>query len=231
MMSRQFVLVVEDEEDIMEVIRFNLEKEGYEVHQALSGEKALQVIENNLPSLVLLDLMLPGINGLDLCRIFKQNDRTKAIPVIMLTAKSEDADIVAGLEMGAEDYITKPFSPRVLLARVRTVLRRRESGVKDDSSVIQVEGMQIHPGRHEVTMGENVVDLTPSEFRILHYLARRPGWVYSRDQIIDAIRGHGYVVTDRAIDVQVVGLRKKLGDCGKLIETVRGIGYRFRDRR
>ena len=230
-MSRQSVLVVEDEEDIMEVIRFNLEKEGYEVYQALSGEKALQVIENNLPSLVLLDLMLPGINGLDLCRIFKQNDRTKAIPVIMLTAKSEDADIVAGLEMGAEDYITKPFSPRVLLARVRTVLRRRETGVKDDSSVIQVEGMQIHPGRHEVTMGDNVVDLTPSEFRILHYLARRPGWVYSRDQIIDAIRGHGYVVTDRAIDVQVVGLRKKLGDYGKLIETVRGIGYRFRDRR
>ena len=230
-MSRQSVLVVEDEEDIMEVIRFNLEKEGYEVNQALSGEKALQVIENNLPSLVLLDLMLPGINGLDLCRIFKQNDRTKAIPVIMLTAKSEDADIVAGLEMGAEDYITKPFSPRVLLARVRTVLRRRETGVKDDSSVIQVEGMQIHPGRHEVTMGENVVDLTPSEFRILHYLARRPGWVYSRDQIIDAIRGHGYVVTDRAIDVQVVGLRKKLGDYGKFIETVRGIGYRFRDRR
>ena len=231
MMSRQSVLVVEDEEDIMEVIRFNLEKEGYEVHQALSGEKAFQVIENNLPSLILLDLMLPGINGLDLCRIFKQNDRTKAIPVIMLTAKSEDADIVAGLEMGAEDYITKPFSPRVLLARVRTVLRRRETGVKDDSSVIQVEGMQIHPGRHEVTMGENVVDLTPSEFRILHYLARRPGWVYSRDQIIDAIRGHGYVVTDRAIDVQVVGLRKKLGDYGKFIETVRGIGYRFRDRR
>jgi len=231
MMSRQSVLVVEDEEDIMEVIRFNLEKEGYEVHQALSGEKALQVIENNLPSLVLLDLMLPGINGLDLCRIFKQNDRTKAIPVIMLTAKSEDADIVAGLEMGAEDYITKPFSPRGLVARVRTILRRRESGVKDDSSVIQVEGMQIHPGRHEVTMGENVVDLTPSEFRILHYLARRPGWVYSRDQIIDAIRGHGYVVTDPAIDVQVVGLRKKLGDYGKLIETVRGIGYRFRDRR
>ena len=230
-MSRQSVIVVEDEEDIMEVIRFNLEKEGYEVHQALSGEKALQVIENNLPSLVLLDLMLPGINGLDLCRIFKQNDRTKAIPVIMLTAKSEDADIVAGLEMGAEDYITKPFSPRVLLARVRTVLRRRETGVKVDSSVIQVEGMQIHPGRHEVTMGDNVVDLTPSEFRILHYLARRPGWVYSRDQIIDAIRGHGYVVTDRAIDVQVVGLRKKLGDYGKLIETVRGIGYRFRDRR
>ena len=230
-MSSQSVLVVEDEEDIMEVIRFNLEKEGYEVYQALSGEKALQVIENNLPSLVLLDLMLPGINGLDLCRILKQNDRTKAIPVIMLTAKSEDADIVAGLEMGAEDYITKPFSPRVLLARVRTVLRRRESGVKDDSSVIQVEGMQIHPGRHEVTMGDNVVDLTPSEFRILHYLARRPGWVYSRDQIIDAIRGHGYVVTDRAIDVQVVGLRKKLGDYGKFIETVRGIGYRFRDRR
>ena len=230
-MSSQSVLVVEDEEDIMEVIRFNLEKEGYEVYQALSGEKALQVIENNLPSLVLLDLMLPGINGLDLCRILKQNDRTKAIPVIMLTAKSEDADIVAGLEMGAEDYITKPFSPRVLLARVRTVLRRRETGVKDDSSVIQVEGMQIHPGRHEVTMGDNVVDLTPSEFRILHYLARRPGWVYSRDQIIDAIRGHGYVVTDRAIDVQVVGLRKKLGDYGKFIETVRGIGYRFRDRR
>jgi len=231
MMSRQSVLVVEDEEDIMEVIRFNLEKDGYEVNQALSGEKALQVIENNLPSLVLLDLMLPGINGLDLCRILKQNDRTKAIPVIMLTAKSEDADIVAGLEMGAEDYIIKPFSPRVLLARVRTVLRRRETGVKDDSSVIQVDGMQIHPGRHEVTMGENVVDLTASEFRILHYLARRPGWVYSRDQIIDAIRGHGYVVTDRAIDVQVVGLRKKLGHYGKFIETVRGIGYRFRDRR
>ena len=174
--------------------------------------------------------MLPGISGLDLCRKLKQQDDTRQIPIIMVTAKTEDADIVAGLELGAEDYITKPFSPRVLIARVRSVLRRQKIGVIDESNIINFDGILINPGQHKVSINDTRLDLTPSEFRILHFLARRPGWVYTRDQIIDAVRGEGYAITDRAIDVQVVGLRKKMGGFGAWIETVRGIGYRFREK-
>ncbi len=229
-MSKSTIVVVEDEEDIYEVVRYNLEKEGFHVHGAFSGEIAQQKITEHQPDLVLLDLMLPGISGLDLCRKLKQQDDTRQIPIIMVTAKTEDADIVAGLELGAEDYITKPFSPRVLIARVRSVLRRQKIGVIDESNIINFDGILINPGQHKVSINDTRLDLTPSEFRILHFLARRPGWVYTRDQIIDAVRGEGYAITDRAIDVQVVGLRKKMGEFGAWIETVRGIGYRFREK-
>ena len=229
-MSKSTIVVVEDEEDIYEVVRYNLEKEGFHVHGAISGEIAQQKIKVHQPDLVLLDLMLPGISGLDLCRKLKQQDDTRQIPIIMVTAKTEDADIVAGLELGAEDYITKPFSPRVLIARVRSVLRRQKIGVIDESNIINFDGILINPGQHKVSINDTRLDLTPSEFRILHFLARRPGWVYTRDQIIDAVRGEGYAITDRAIDVQVVGLRKKMGGFGAWIETVRGIGYRFREK-
>jgi two-component system phosphate regulon response regulator PhoB len=173
--------------------------------------------------------MLPGISGLELCKKLKQDENTRDIPVIMVTAKSEDADIVTGLELGAEDYITKPFSPRVLVARVLSVLRRQNKDGFDEKNVLKIDGLNINPGRHEVILNGESLNLTNSEFRILHFLVRRAGWVYTRDQIIDAIRGEGYAVTDRAIDVQVVGLRKKLGEYGAWIETVRGIGYRFKD--
>ena len=229
-MSKSTIVVVEDEEDIYEVVRYNLEKEGFHVHGAFSGEIAQQIIKVHQPDLVLLDLMLPGISGLDLCRKLKQQDDTRQIPIIMVTAKTEDSDIVAGLELGAEDYITKPFSPRVLIARVRSVLRRQKIGVIDESNIINFDGILINPGQHKVSINDTRLDLTPSEFRILHFLARRPGWVYTRDQIIDAVRGDGYAITDRAIDVQVVGLRKKMGEFGAWIETVRGIGYRFREK-
>ena len=229
-MSKSTIVVVEDEEDIYEVVRYNLEKEGFHVHGAFSGEIAQQKITEHQPDLVLLDLMLPGISGLDLCRKLKQQDETRQIPIIMVTAKTEDSDIVAGLELGAEDYITKPFSPRVLIARVRSVLRRQKIGVIDESNIINFDGILINPGQHKVSINDTRLDLTPSEFRILHFLARRPGWVYTRDQIIDAVRGEGYAITDRAIDVQVVGLRKKMGGFGAWIETVHGIGYRFREK-
>ena len=226
-MSNKFILIVEDEEDILEVLRYNLEKEGYRIQSAISGEEARQRIQQEIPELVLLDLMLPGISGLDLCRMLKQEERTKSIPIVMLTAKSSEADIVAGLELGADDYVVKPFSPRVLLARLHSVLRRRQREIPQAASFLQLGILEIHPGKHQAFVLGQPIALTPTEFRILHFLARHPGWVYTRDQIIDAIRGETYVITDRAIDVQMVGLRKKLGDAGSLIETVRGIGYRF----
>jgi two-component system phosphate regulon response regulator PhoB len=226
-MTKKCILIVEDEEDILEVIRYNLEKEGYRVREALSGEEARHLVSQQPPDLILLDLMLPGISGLDLCRIFKQDEKTQSIPVVMLTAKGEETDIVTGLELGADDYVVKPFSPRVLLARLGSVLRRRQRELPQDDSTIRLGALEIHPGRHQALHMGEPVPLTPTEFRILHFLARHPGWVYTRDQIIDSIRGESYVVTDRAIDVQIVGLRKKLGDAGHLIETVRGIGYRF----
>ena len=221
------ILIVEDEEDILDVLKYNLHQAGYRTLEAPNGETARNLIRQASPDLVLLDLMLPGINGLDLCRIFKKEEATRNIPILMLTAKSSEADIVAGLEMGAEDYVVKPFSPRVLLARIQTVLRRNPASVPEPSSSLIFGTLEIHPGRHLVSIDGQQIPLTPTEFRILHFLARHPGWVYTRDQMIDATHGENYFVTDRAIDVQIVGLRKKLGESGNLIETVRGIGYRF----
>lgn len=227
-MSKANILVVEDEAEILELLVYNLEKEGYSVRPATSGEEALRLARQQPPDLTLLDLMLPGIDGLEVCKALKADSSTRNIPVIMLTARSEEADIVTGLELGADDYITKPFSRRVLLARVKAVLRRVSEEIAiDEQGVVRIHELVINPGRHEVIVGDDAVSLTLTEFRVLHFLANRPGWVFTRSQIVEAVRGDDYPVTDRSVDVQVVGLRKKLGDAGRYVETVRGVGYRF----
>jgi two-component system, OmpR family, alkaline phosphatase synthesis response regulator PhoP len=223
------ILIIDDEEDILELVRYNLAKNGYNVVCATSGEVGLVRVREHRPDLILLDLMLPGLDGLDICKILRNESNTLHIPIIMLTARGEDADIVAGLELGADDYITKPFSPRVLLARVKAVLRRLKSESIEDNAIIKIHGIIINPGRHEIIVENQSLDLTATEFRILNFLAKRPGWVFTRDQIINAVKGDDYPVTERSVDVQVVGLRKKLGEAGKNIETVRGVGYRFRE--
>jgi two-component system alkaline phosphatase synthesis response regulator PhoP len=228
-MAKEHILVVEDEEDILELLRYNLTKEGFRVTGVTSGEEALRSAKTLLPDLVLLDLMLPGVDGLEICRILKQDNRTQHLPVVMVTAKGEEADIVTGLELGADDYITKPFSPRVLLARVRSVLRRRTRNVPGEADPVSIHGILIHPGRHEVLVEGKVADLTATEFRLLHLLARRPGWVFTRSQIVQGVHGNDYPVSDRSVDVQVVGLRKKLGSAGQFVDTVRGVGYRLRE--
>lgn len=228
-MSMDSILVVEDEDDIAELIRYNLEKEKYGVTVAASGEKGVDAARKNKPDLVLLDLMLPGMNGLEVCRALKSDRTTRDIPIVMVTARGEESDIVTGLELGAEDYVTKPFGTKVLLARVRAVLRRRQARPPGEDEPISIHDIEIHPGRHEVRAGGEEVVLTNTEFRILHFLARRPGWVFTRYQIVDGIRGENYPVTERAVDVQIVALRRKLGGFGGLIETVRGVGYRFKE--
>lgn len=228
-MAREKILVVDDEEDILELVEYNLAKNGYQVTCVATGEDALKRARSELPDLVVLDLMLPGVDGLEVCKILKNDRKTSYIPIVMLTAKGEEADIVTGLELGADDYVTKPFSPRILLARVRAVLRRKTQATPEETEVIKRHELVIHPGRHEVLIGDKRVDLTFTEFRVLHFLARRPGWVFTRSQIVDAVRGSDYPVTDRSVDVQIVGLRKKLATAGKYVETVRGVGYRFRE--
>ena len=226
-MAKEKILVVDDEEDILELIQYNLTREGYAVVGAASGEKALQIAKTESIDLIVLDLMLPAIDGLEVAKRLKRDPKTDQIPIIMLTAKGEEADVVTGLELGADDYIRKPFSPRILVARIRAVLRRLASTPADEMAIIQVHDIKLHPGRREVEAGGRQLDLTYTEFQVLYYLASRPGWVYTRGQIVDAVRGDDYPVTDRAVDVQIVGLRKKLGGYGKYIETVRGVGYRF----
>ncbi len=228
MSSKGHILVVEDEEEILELVTYNLRKEGYRVDSVTSGEDALAKVKSGPPDLILLDLMLPGVDGLEVCKSIKNNPETAHVAIIMLTARSEEADIVTGLELGADDYVTKPFSRRVLLARVKAVMRRgREEQIADDMESLRVHDIVINPGRHEVLVADESVSLTITEFRVLHFLANRPGWVFTRSQIVEAVRGDGYPVTDRSVDVQIVGLRKKLGDAGRYIETVRGVGYRF----
>lgn len=228
-MANQKVLVVDDEEDILELLKFNLSREGYQVPCAESGEQALGLIRSENPDLIVLDLMLPGIDGLEVTRRLKNDPNTKNLPIVMLTAKGEEADIVTGLELGADDYITKPFSPRILVARVRAIFRRKIKGQPEETSVLRIHDLEIDPGRHEALINGEPVQLTFTEFGILNYMARRPGWVFTRLQIVEAVRGEDYPVTDRSVDVQIVGLRKKLGPAGKYIETVRGVGYRFKE--
>jgi len=229
-MPKEKILVVDDEEDIRELVKYNLAREGYKIFCASSGEKALKKARAKLLDLIVLDLMLPGIDGLEVTKILKNDPKTQHIPIIMLTAKEEEADIVTGLELGADDYITKPFSPRVLVARIRAVIRRKKKEYDEVELEIEIHDLVIHPGRNRVLIRGRPVELTFTEFQILYVLARRPGWVFTRSQIVDAIRGGDYPVTDRSVDVQIVGLRKKIGPYSKYIETVRGIGYRFREK-
>jgi two-component system phosphate regulon response regulator PhoB len=226
---RKTVLVVEDEESIVELLRYNLVKEGYAVTAAVSGEEGMTLARQRHPDLILLDLMLPGMDGLEVCRRLKKEKGTEGIPVIMLTARGEETDVVAGLELGADDYLVKPFSPRVLAARIRAVLRRHAVPPAAERETLAAGDIFLDRSRREVLVAGAAVDLTFTEFEVLWYLARHPGLVYTRSQIVDAVRGSDYPVTERAVDVQIVGLRRKLGAAGKLVETVRGVGYRFRD--
>ena len=233
-MGKLNVLVVEDEADIQQLVSYNLIRAGFNVTCADTGEEALERIRIEEIDCVLLDLMLPGMSGLEVCATMRKTESSLAqsIPIIMLTAKGEEEDVVAGFESGADDYITKPFSPKVLVARIKAVIKRAMTAGRsvDDSkkSVIALDGLEIDKGRHEVRLNSNPVQLTTTEFGILVLLAGKPGWVFTRQQIIDAVRGYDFLITPRAIDVQIFGLRQKLGEYSAMIETVRGIGYRYK---
>jgi len=229
MTGKPTILVVEDEEDLRDIIIYNLKREGYQVVGVETGEQGMEQANALMPGLIILDLMLPGMNGLDVCRQIKQDSNTRDIPIIIVSAKGEEADIVSGLELGADDYVPKPFSPSILLARVRAVLRRSKQAAMKDDQKVHIDGLVIDSKKFQLSIDGVPGKLTKSEFGILYFLATHRGWVFTRYQIVDAIRGEQYVVTERAIDVQIAGLRKKLGDYAVLIETVRGVGYRFKE--
>jgi len=231
-MAKAVILVIEDDPDIRELLAYTLGKEGYEVLQAPSGEAGFRAIAEKKPDLVVLDVMLPGMDGLELLRQVKGESSLRGISVIMVSAKGEETDVVAALELGADDYVTKPFSPRVLVARVRTALRRAVA--QDAAGIVQpgivvIGEFRLDSGRHEVRVGDTPIDLSATEFAIIERLARAPGRVFTRSQIIDSVKGRDYPVTDRSVDVQVLSIRRKLGEHADILETVRGVGYRFRD--
>ncbi|MBN2444261.1 MAG: response regulator [Spirochaetales bacterium] len=231
-MALKHILVVEDDKNILELIEYNLNKKGYKITCVSTGENALMAVGEQKPDLILLDLMLPGIDGITICDLLKNSDTTKDIPVIMVTAKGEEEDVVKGLKVGADDYVTKPFSINVLLARIAAVLRRsggKSSGKGEVEQPLLIHDLSIDPVRHKILLQNKPIELTLTEYKILYYLARHPGRVFTRYQIVEAVRGEGYVVTERSIDVLIFGLRKKLGELEDYIETVRGIGYRFKE--
>ena len=221
------ILIIEDEPDISELIEYSLTQSGYSIIVSDNGENGIEVTRKHSPDLILLDLMLPGINGIDVCRILKNDNDTSEVSIIMLTALGQEEDIIKGLETGADDYVTKPFSFPVLEARIQSVLRRvKKDNIKNGN--VSNSGIVISSRKREVHIdGIKIEDFTFTEFQILHLLASHPGWVFTRYQIIDKIRGDNYPVTDRSVDFQIVGLRKKMGEKGKLINTIRGVGYRF----
>jgi two-component system phosphate regulon response regulator PhoB len=232
-MGKITILVVEDEAAIQQLVSYNLIKAGFHVTCADNGEEALECLLQETIDCVLLDLMLPGMSGLEVCETIRRKSEKNGryIPIVMLTAKGEEEDIVEGLEYGADDYVTKPFSPKVLIARIKAVLRRgyeKKKQEEEDQGTIVVGELEINKGRHEVMLQGELLHLTMTEFGILALLASKPGWVFSRQQIIDSVRGYDFLITPRAIDVQIFGLRKKMGDFGTLVETVRGVGYRFK---
>jgi two-component system phosphate regulon response regulator PhoB len=227
-MAKKTILAIDDEKDLIELVRYNLEKEGFQVSGARDGESGLAQAIQEMPDVVLVDLMLPGIDGLEVCRRLKSNTRTAAIPLIMLTAKSSESDRVVGLELGADDYVVKPFSPRELVARIRALLRR--TNVQEEPPTrIRRGDLVIDLDRREVSCAEMPVVLTATEFRLLHFLAAHPGHVFTRSELIDNVLGRDIAVLDRTIDVHIMALRRKLGDRGDCVETVRGFGYRFQE--
>lgn len=230
-MKKKHILIVEDDTDIQQLVSYNLIRAGFNVSCADSGEEALDILQKESFDCILLDLMLPGLSGIEVCGRLRKQPNDITAPIVMLTAKGEEEDIVAGLESGADDYIPKPFSPKVLIARIKAVLRRAEEGKKaeneDGRDAFSIHNLIIDPGRHEVRLGEELLQLTMTEFGILTFLAKKPGWVFTRQQIIDSVRGYDFLITPRAIDVQIFGLRKKMREAGGMIETVRGIGYRL----
>lgn len=228
-MSKGRILVVDDEEDILELVKYNLEREGYLVDCVDTGEEAIKRAIVIRPDGILLDLMLPGVDGIEVCRELRKNPDTRTIPIIMMTAKGEESDVVSGLEVGADDYVPKPFSTKILVARLRALLRRTAGKTDSEAGeVIRRGTFLLDLGRREASIGGKPLELTFTEFEILRLLAKRPGWVYSRSRIVNEIKGSDYPVTERAVDVQIVGLRKKLGTAD-LIETVRGVGYKFKN--
>ncbi|MGD0092091.1 MAG: response regulator transcription factor [Planctomycetota bacterium] len=226
-MAKGTVVVIDDARDLIELVRYNLEKEGYDVVGVLNGQAGLETVIKLQPALVVLDLMLPDIDGLEVCRRLRQNGRSAHVPIIMLTAKAAEADRVVGLEIGADDYVTKPFSPRELVARIKAVLRRI-AGPKEASGVLRHGALVIDPVRHEVSCRGHAAPLTATEFRVLHFLAEQPGRAYSRNEIIDGALGDDVAVMDRTVDVHILSIRRKLGACASYIETLRGVGYRFK---
>jgi DNA-binding response OmpR family regulator len=229
--QRADVLIVEDEVEIAELMQFHCERDGLHTSLVHNGKLALDVIRRQKPDLVILDLMLPDLDGLEICRRMKRADELRGIPILMVSAKGEESDVVAGIELGADDYVTKPFSPKILMARVRNILRRQEiDGDKqaDGNRLVLIEGrLVIDIERHSVSVDGVTVELTLTEFGILHFLASRPGFVRTRDQIIAAVHGKSTVLSSRTVDVHITALRRKLGGLGECIETVRGVGYRF----
>lgn len=223
------VLIVEDDAEIADLIRFHAEREGYRARVARAGREALEQVAKRRPDLLVLDIMLPDLDGLEVTRRLKREASTSGIPILILSARGEESDIVAGLELGADDYVTKPFSPRVLIARVRSLLRRREEAPTGADAPLRLAGgaLVIDPSQHTVEAGGAPVRLTLTEFRLLRLLATRPGFVRTRDQIVASVRGEDTVLSSRAVDVHVASLRRKLGDFAWMVETVRGVGYRF----
>ena len=240
MEEKKTILIVDDEEPIRQLIKYNLEREGFKTLQACNAMKAVEKARSENIDLIILDLMLPDMSGLDVCRILKNDSKTVCIPIVMVTAKTEDADIVYGLELGAEDYITKPFSPKVLVARVKSVLRRMKQNQEEcenqknnlPKDEISCHDITVLPLSHKVYKNGKPLVLTASEFGLLHYMVQFPGQVFSRQKIISMLKGDDYPVTERAIDVLVLSLRRKLdaaGGIADLIETLRGVGYRLKD--
>ena len=220
------ILIVDDDPKIREVVRYALGREGFETLEAENGAEALEVFRRERPGLIILDILMPEMDGTEVCRSVREESR---VPIIFLSSRDDEIDRILGLELGGDDYVTKPFSPRILVARVRAVLRRKLKDLPEEASILRIHDLVIHPGRHEVIYKGEAVQLTFTEFGILYHLAKRPGWVFTRFQIVDAVKGDDYPVTDRSVDVQIVGLRKKLGPAGQYIETVRGVGYRFKE--
>ena len=228
-MAREKIVVIEDEADILEVIQYNLKREGYQVLTSRDGEEGLGQVREQAPALVLLDLMLPGLDGIEVCKQLKQNPVTRAIPIIMVTAKGEESDIVLGLGVGADDYVAKPFSPKELVARVKAVLRRGPLQEERAGERIVAGEVVIDAARHEVLVAGKPAVFTATELRLLHFLASQPGRVFTRDQLLSRVIGEDAAVIDRNIDVHIRSIRKKIGEHRDLIETIRGVGYRFRD--